>query len=32
MTNNPNQCRVCHTPATLLHHPDNGDSCLLCHH
>ena len=32
MTNNPNQCRVCHMPGQLLHHPDNGDSCLLCHH
>jgi Cytochrome c7 and related cytochrome c/Cytochrome c3 len=31
MTNNPAQCRICHTPATL-GHPDNGQSCLFCHH
>jgi hypothetical protein len=31
MTSDPNACRVCHTPATL-RHPDNGQSCLLCHH
>ena len=27
-TNDPNQCRECHTP---MEHPDNGQSCLLCH-
>jgi hypothetical protein len=29
MTMDPAQCRECHTP---LKHPDNGQSCLLCHH
>jgi hypothetical protein len=28
MTMDPNACRACHTP---LQHPDNGQSCLLCH-
>jgi hypothetical protein len=28
MTTDSNQCRACHTPAP---HPDNGQSCLLCH-
>lgn len=32
MTSNPNQCRVCHTTGGTLKHPDNGQSCLLCHH
>ncbi len=27
-TNDPNACRACHTPPE---HPDNGQSCLLCH-
>ncbi|MCA9320780.1 MAG: hypothetical protein KDB18_12370 [Salinibacterium sp.] len=27
-TMNANACRECHTP---LEHPDNGQSCLLCH-
>jgi hypothetical protein len=30
MTSDPAACRTCHTPATL-RHPDNGQSCLLCH-
>ncbi len=28
MTNDPAECRECHTPAP---HPDNGQTCLLCH-
>jgi hypothetical protein len=28
LTTNPDDCRACHTPAP---HPDNGQSCLLCH-
>jgi len=31
MTSDPNACRVCHTPGWTLKHPDNGQSCLLCH-
>jgi hypothetical protein len=31
MTQDPNQCRLCHTPIATVGHPDNGQSCLLCH-
>jgi menaquinone reductase, multiheme cytochrome c subunit len=30
MTSDPAACRVCHSGPTL-GHPDNGQSCLLCH-